>query len=311
MRYLGVLVLASGCYGNDNYLEVLVPFYEYGTTVECAPETCALATGTTQPLELTHYITDFGEVATPDTITIEPEGIVAIESIGERIVVRALAPGDAAITFAQTTSDRVIEVTQHFQVRDVASVEIVPRRDGAALLDSGAVLHVLDGSTVTLRADRRGPAGEYLFGETTEPWTASAGGLMSATGTTGTLQKLEVHGLGDVDVRFGIAALAVTRVPANVVTRARIRVAERPALVAGDGQTLHIPEPASFLYVLDAFDSAGSYVAGTGMPGDTSVRGAAVGALDSERTFSIDPGGDRTVTAAVGPVTISVRVEFP
>ncbi len=312
MRSLVVLALATGCYGDGEGLSVFVPTYDYGTDVECTLDACAIATGTTIDLEVGHWASDTTTAAMPERITIEPEGIVAIDSVDDVVVVRALSPGDAAITFEETGYDGLpYVVTQQLQVRDVASVAIVPRRDGAALLDPGGVLHVLDGSTVTLRADRRGPDGEYLFGATTEAWSASPDAVLSATGTTGTQQKVELHGLGALDIRFGAGTLAVARVAASVVARARLRVAERPALVAGDGETLHVPEHASFVYVLDAFDGTGTYVAGTGAPGDVSVQGYGVRVLPIERTYAIEPGGDRLLTATVGPVTIAVTIDFP
>lgn len=313
MRSLLLIMLASGCYGGGEGLSVYVPTYVYGSDVaDCTPETCAIATGSTLELELEYYVSDVSYRADPERVTIEPEGVIETISVGDMVRVRALAAGDAAITFEQQGTDGVYSATQHFQVRDVASVDVVPVRDGSLALAPDDRLHVIDGGTITLRADRRGPAGEYLLGTADEPWTASAGATLSATGTTGTLQKLEVDGLGSIDVGFSIGTLPIDVVPVTDVTRAELRIAADDLnIVAGDGETLRVPRAGGFVYVLDAYDATGHYVAGSGAPGDITIDDAGVRELSVERTYAIDTDEDRAVTLKVGPTTSVVTIDFP
>lgn len=293
-------------------MSVYVPTHEYGSDVaECTLETCAIATGSTLEFEVSYYETDLSYRAEPERITIEPEGVIEMVAISDTVRVRALAPGDAAITFEQMGSDRVYSVTQHFQVRDVASVEIAPVRDGSLLLAPDGRLRVFDRSTITLRANRHGPEGEYLLGATEEAWTVSPGGRLALIGTTGTQKKLEVDGLGSLDVGFSLGTLPVDVVPVTDVTRVEVRMsADELNVAAGDGETLEMPYPYGFVYVLDAYDAAGHYLAGSGAPGDVALEGPTVRPLALERTYAIDERRDQTVTAKAGPVTSTVTIDF-
>lgn len=299
-------------------MNTYVPTDGYGANVECTPETCAIATGATLELEVEYYETDLSYAVKPERVIIEPEGVIETVSISDKVRVRALAPGDVAMTFEKMGSDRVYSVTQHFQVRDIASVQVVPVRDEALVLAPDDRLRVIDGSTITLRADRYGSAGEYLFGATQEPWTASPGATLTLIGTTGTQKKLEVHGVGSLDVSFGLGTLPVDVVPVTDVARVELRLEDEhpsessyPSIVAGDGQTLRVPDYYyGYVYVLDAYDASGHYVAGSGAPGDIAVDSPGIRALSVERSYDIYERRDQVVTAKVGPVMSVVTVDF-
>ena len=309
MRWtLLVATLAGGCYGDGEGVYVSDASYE--AQARCLPERCALALGASAALSVNHWVSDVEGPATIASVAVDRPDVVEVVADPAGLRVRGLAVGRARLTVTVPAyQGEPLEAIADLVVAE-PRLRIAPR-DGDAAPDQD-VLRVLVGSALELRLDRVDADGLPLLGDNPAPWTIDGeAATLAPLGETGLLQTLTVPALERVTVATGGAARAVELVQASSIATLRVHVRERPALVAGDGETLRLRERAHFAFVIDALDGAGRYVDGAGAD-VIAIASPYLRTVSPARArwFSVEPV-DQEVRLSLGAATARVVLDFP
>jgi hypothetical protein len=318
IRTLCLLGVAGCGYGDGEGLDI--GYVRFESPAKCEPERCAVATTSEVGLAIDHWASDWVEGAyldvartdRPDLISVDLQHVVTDEVVGDIVVVRGLAPGRAVLHMEQQGYESRLVLEQTIDVVDPSLVYVTSRYGSDAVPLDGR-MQLLAASKHTLVLERRDAANKVLLAETGGPWSISGGAAatLSPEGATGALQTIVAGAPESVVVTSGDVSLPIDIVPASSVASMRVHVRERPNLVADDGGAIHLPEAASFFFVVEAYDATGHYLAGAGARDDYSVIGGTpYDGATRGRGFTTSPV-DHTVTIALGGASMTVKLVYP
>jgi hypothetical protein len=313
---VGLVALAGGACGYGDGEGLYLDYSQFESPADCTSERCALATGTTTLLTASHWASDWVDAAHLDVVRTDRPDVLEVvleqDAEGQTLLVRGLAPGRAVLHLEQPGHESRLVLDRVIDVVDPALTYITSRYGNDAPAADGRML-LLANSRHTLVVERRDAGNEVLLGDTGGPWSISAGAAatIEAEGASGVLQEIVAVAPESVVVTSGDVSLPIDVVPASTVASLRVRVRERPHLVAEDGDTLRVPEAASFFFVIEAFDASGHVIAGSGGPGDLAVSDATTyDGPASGRGFTTR-AVDHDVVVMLGGATMTVTLDYP
>lgn len=316
---IGLLSAVVGCgYGDGEGL--YLDYTRRESPAECTPARCAIAANTEVGLSVSRWASDWVEGAyldvagtdRPDLLDVELQHVMEGDVAGDVVVVRGLAPGRAIVHLEQDGYSERLVLERTIDVVDTLFVDIASRYGNDEPTADGH-MQLLANSRHTLVVERRDNQGQLVLGDTGGPWDINfnAAARLEPWGTTGVLQTIIAAVPESVVVASDDRRLPIDIVPASAVASLRVHIAERPELVAEDGQTLHVPEAASFFFVVDAFDASGHYIAGAGATGDFSVSSGSVYAESASGRGFTTGTFDHDVTISLGDASMTVKLVYP
>ncbi|HEY5928410.1 MAG TPA: hypothetical protein VIV11_42280 [Kofleriaceae bacterium] len=310
MRHAAVFVMVAACgYGDGEGLYLGMVSYE--SRAICEPERCAIATGTSTELGVEHWISDTVEAAVVETIEVDRPDLLEVTASQHGVHIRGLAAGVAQLTVGQPGYKGPLELTRVIEVADAAAIQIVSYQTARHMPEPDGRKRLLAASKHALVLERIDAGGEPLLGDYEGTWTSSAPTApLVSSGITGVLQIVEAAAPETFVVTTDVAQLPIDVVPVSDVASLRVFVKQRPHLAATDGQTIRMPEAASFAFEVEAFDAAGRFIAGRGAPEDLVVEGTNLYYAAADRGFSPEPR-DSTLTVRVGAASMRVKLDYP
>lgn len=302
----------AGCwYGDGEGLYLSETWFE--SRAQCDEDRCPLAAGTEVTLTVEHYISDTVMGGAVQSATVDKPELVEVMSAADTVVLRGLAPGRTVLRLeepgykAPAVLERVVEVV-------TPAKQYIGSRYGREAEAPDGRIRLLAGSRHTLVLERRDGDGAPLLGDNSAPWELSPGATaqLAREGVTGLLQTIVAGGPETVTITAGDVAVPIDVVPVEAVASLHVYVRERPQLSARDGQTIHMPEAASYGFVIEAFDTDGNVIEGAGRELDVEISGATkwVGS-PLGRGFTNSPARDTTVMIRIGTATMTMKLDYP
>jgi hypothetical protein len=308
MRTLAICVGLAACYGDGEGFYLSETSFE--PRAQCDDEHCSLAAGRQVTLTAEHYSSDTVSAAAIASATVDRADALEVTAANDTVVLHGIAAGRAVLRLEQPGYKGPIVLERTIDVVNPQS-QFIASRYGRATEAPDGRLRILAGSRLTLSLERRGDDGAPLLGNNIDTWSTSSGAAaqLAPEGRTGVLQTLIAGDPEALTVTTSDVSTPIDVVPIDAVASLRVFVRERPELAATDGQTIRMPEAASYSFVVEAFDADGNVIEGAGrdfdVEGATTFVGAPLG-----RGFTVKPR-DTTVRITIGPVTAVVKLDYP